>query len=211
MAFWNRKPKPDTNVSQVKSTARPGVGSDPAPYLPDNERNWSEKPHEPKAQQDARLDLNPRNRAFRLGVPGRTELTQLRQTTHVLLAAQTTDDNHTERRFVDDPYSLHGAPTPIRPRLVPSPFRELASSVQRFGAHGQSNGPDVTSSMATQRRTYSIGGMTPVIARRNTYRLEPPPVDLNRTDLPSTGTRFDVPSAVTLGANAPLRGVRLLR
>lgn len=210
MAFWN-KPKPAPEVSQVKSSARPGVGSDPAPYLPDNERNWAETPLESKGQQDARLDRNPRSRAWLLGVPGQTELTQLQQTTRVLNAVQTTDDNHTERRFVDDPYSVHGAPTPIRPRLVPFGFRELAKSVQRFGAHNQRNGPDVTFSMASQKRTYSIGGMTPVMRRRNTYRLEPPPIDVNTTDLPSSGTRFAVPATVTVSANAALRGVRMLR
>jgi hypothetical protein len=211
MAFWN-KPKPEPKVSQVKSSARPGVGSDPAPYLPDNQRNWADSPHEPKAQQNARLDINPRFRAWRLGVPGQTELAQLRQTTDVLYAIAPTDDNHTERTYVQNPYIVR-PPQPIRRRLVQSSFRQTADSVQRFGAHNQQNGPDVTFSMASQRRTYAIGGMTPVIGRRNTYRLEPPPVDMNRTDLPPSGSRFDVADATTVSREGgpALRGVRLLR
>lgn len=210
--FWNKKAPAEPVVTQVKSSARPGVGSDPAPYLADNQRNWAEKPHETKAQQDARLDLNPRFRAWRLGIPERVELAQLHQTTDVLYAATITDDNHTERRYVQNPYIVN-PPQPIRRRIIPSTFRQVNVSVQRFGAHNQNNGPHVASSMATQRRTFPIGGMTPVIGRRNTYRLEPPPVDLNRTDLPPSGSRFDVADATTVSRSGgpALRGVKLLR
>jgi hypothetical protein len=211
-SFWDKKEPAAPVVSQVKSSARPGVGSDPAPYLPDNMRNWADEPHEAKARQDRRLNQNPRNVAWRLGVPEVVELAQLRQTTDVLYAAPITDDNHTERKYVQNPYIVN-PPQPKRRRLIQSTFRQTADSVQRFGAHNQQNGPRVNSSMATQRRTYSIGGMTPVIGRRNTYRLEPPPVDLNRTDLPSSGTRFDVADATTVSRDGgtPLRGVRMLR
>jgi hypothetical protein len=210
--FWNKNEPAEPVVIQAKSTARPGVGSDPAPYLPDNQRNWSESPHEPKTQQDSRLSRNPRNVAWRLGVPEQVELTQLRQTTDVLYAAPITDDNHTERKYVQNPYIVN-PPQPQRPRLIQTTFRQLSDSVQRFGAHNQQNGPRVTASMAAHRRAYDIGGMTPVIGRRNTYRLEPPPVDMNRTDLPPSGTRFDVADATTVsrGSGPALRGMRLLR
>lgn len=213
-AFWNKAKSSEPEVSaQSKSSARPGVGSDPAPYLPDNQRNWSQEPHEAKAHQDARLATSTRSRAWRLGVPEQIELQQLRQTTDVLYAATITDDNHVVRRHVDDPYIVN-PPQPQRPRLIQSTFRQLSDSVQRFGAHNQQNGPDVTTSMASQKRTYPIGGMAPVMKRRNTYRLEPPPIDMNRTDLPPSGSRFDVADATTVSRQSggpAVRGVKVLR
>lgn len=212
LAFW-KKSAPEPVNPQVNDTARPGVGSDPAPYLPDNMRNWADSPLETKAHQDARLSQFNRSRAWRMGVPERIELIQEHQTSKVLYAHAPTDDNHPERKYVQNPYIVR-PPQPRRARLIPSSFRETNDSVQRFGAHNQQNGPNVTFSMASQRRTYAIGGMTPVIARRNTYRLEPPPVDLNRTDLPSSGSQFRVADGTTVQRMSPeaqVRGVRVLR
>lgn len=43
-------------------------------------------------------------------------------------------------------------------------------------------------SMADHRRTYPIGGMSPVPTRRNTYRVEPTPWDVNVVDMPPAYT-----------------------
>jgi hypothetical protein len=45
-------------------------------------------------------------------------------------------------------------------------------------------------SMANHIRTYAIGGMEPVLTRRNTFRLMPPPHDVNQTNVGNTA--FDV-------------------
>jgi hypothetical protein len=40
--------------------------------------------------------------------------------------------------------------------------------------------------MADHRRNYEILGMAPARSRRNTYRMEPAPWDLDVVDMPST-------------------------
>lgn len=49
-------------------------------------------------------------------------------------------------------------------------------------------------SMADHRRTYPILGMAPIRSRRNTYRLEPPPWDIDVVDMPPD-VEPDVPQA----------------
>lgn len=45
-------------------------------------------------------------------------------------------------------------------------------------------------SMASHIRTYPVGGMQPAVSRRNTFRLMPPPHDINQTNV--TSTTFNV-------------------
>ena len=57
-------------------------------------------------------------------------------------------------------------------------------------------------SMADHRRNYEILGMRPVQTRRNTYRLEPVPWDIDVVDLPPVGTS-SVPDARVRSVNLP--------
>lgn len=57
-------------------------------------------------------------------------------------------------------------------------------------------------SMADHRRNYEILGMRPVQSRRNTYRLEPVPWDIDVVDLPPPG-QATVPDARLQSVNIP--------
>lgn len=80
------------------------------------------------------------------------------------------------------------ATDPIRPQRTPSTYRAVQPFDWQFAR--QMNG--LHFSMASNIRTYPIGGMLPVVPRRNTYRLLPPPRDINQTNLPANGTAVDV-------------------
>lgn len=89
------------------------------------------------------------------------------------------------------------ATTPIRPQRSQSTFRTVNPFDWQFtrrldGRHF---------SMASHIRTYRIGGMKPVTSRRNTYRLLPPPRDMAHTNLPASGTAFNVSDMDTRGVS----------
>lgn len=50
-------------------------------------------------------------------------------------------------------------------------------------------------SMADHRRKYDILGMRPAVSRRNTYRIEPAPWDIDVVDMPPAGGQ-DTPDAI---------------
>lgn len=198
MPFFKRKEK-EPAPAPTNPNARPGVGSDPAPYLPDNQRNWAETPHEPVTRQWKRLGVGV-SQDFWEGTTHNTERQQNEQNVKVLYASTQVDDGHDIAHYRDDPYQAN-PPKPRRIRWIPTGFRELARSVE--GSADHMNGTHF--SMADNVRTYPIGGMLPVVARRNTFRLEPPPIDINQTDYPPTGDRFDVPDKVTIDVPIGLR------
>lgn len=100
------------------------------------------------------------------------------------------------------------ATTPIRPQRTPSTYRTVNPFDWQYAR--QLNG--LHFSMASNLRTYAIGGMQPVIARRNTWRMLPPPHDINQTDLPRSGTSFDVSEmdirGVVSGGRSPTARLR---
>jgi hypothetical protein len=72
-------------------------------------------------------------------------------------------------------------PDPQRPQFSQSTWREVARYDQNWGRRLTG----IHFSMASNIRAYPIGGLSPFQRYRNTFRLEPPPVDLRMTDLPS--------------------------
>lgn len=85
------------------------------------------------------------------------------------------------------PLRRQRAPTTYR---VQNPFdwQNMDSVPGYVGYHGL-NG--LHFSMASNIRTYPIGGMLPMTSRRNTFRLMPPPHDVNQTNVPAD-IAFDV-------------------
>lgn len=71
-------------------------------------------------------------------------------------------------------------PDPERPQTTQSTYRETA----RYDQNWERRLTGRHFSMASNIRTYPIGGLTPTHRLRNTFRLEPPPVDARWTDLP---------------------------
>jgi hypothetical protein len=65
-------------------------------------------------------------------------------------------------------------------------------------------------SMADHRRNYEIYGMRPVSSRRNTYRIEPTPWDIDVVDMPPAANS-NIPEARILGVELPYqtRAMRL--
>lgn len=57
-------------------------------------------------------------------------------------------------------------------------------------------------SMAEAIRAYDIGGMRPVTSRRNTWRVQPPPHDMENIDLPSSD-RPEASPEVYISPQAP--------
>src|SRR6266576_3346794 len=211
LAFWKRKKASDPVTpagAELHDSTRPGVGSDPAPYVADNERGtFSFTPgHEPLPMQWARLGRG-RSADFDNGVPFADEMARTRHDTKVLYGVAPDDDGHVESRFVGDPYEK-GAPPVQRRCFVGTTFRQLAESVQHFGGYGDTmNGTHF--SMADNVRTYPIGGMQSVVSRRNTYRLAPPPLDINSAVMPPSAEKFDVPERVSVsGLDIGLRTYR---
>lgn len=88
--------------------------------------------------------------------------------------------------------------TPIRTQRAPSTYRTVNPFDWKLARH--LNG--LRFSMASHIRTYSVGGMKPVIQRRNTFRLLPPPHDINRTNLPASGTAVNVSEMDSRGISA---------
>lgn len=198
MPFFKRKEKGPAPLP-TNPNARPGVGSDPAPYLPDNERNWAETPHEPVTKQWLRLGAGV-SQDFWAATTQDTERAQMRATELTLYASTQVDDGHDIAHYRDDPYQAN-PPKPRRIRWIQTAFREINRSVE--GTANKMNGTHF--SMADNVRTYPIGGMLPVVSRRNTWRMEPPPIDINQTDFPAEGNRFQVPEKVTVDVALGLR------
>lgn len=90
------------------------------------------------------------------------------------------------QRFAPNPgWEGHKHP-PHRPQRAPTTYRVTNPFDWQFARN--LNG--LMFSMASNIRTYAIGGMKPVIPRRNTFRLMPPPHDINQTNV--SRTTFDV-------------------
>lgn len=86
----------------------------------------------------------------------------------------------TDKRWADNPRRT--PPPENRPTQSLSPRTySFTRPWDRFSAR-YLNGNHF--SMADHRRDYEIGGMGPVVSRRNTYRMEPVPWDLDVIDLP---------------------------
>jgi hypothetical protein len=88
----------------------------------------------------------------------------------------------TDMRWADNPRRNPPAETRPTMSMAPSSYlftRPFAKDVARFfnGMHF---------SMADHRRDYDILGMAPPRARRNTYRVEPQPWDIDIVDMPPT-------------------------
>lgn len=77
-----------------------------------------------------------------------------------------------------------------RPQRAPTTYRALNPFDWQYAR--QLNGTHF--SMASNIRTYPVGGMLPAVPRRNTFRLMPPPHDISQTNLPANGTSVDVSS-----------------
>jgi hypothetical protein len=60
-------------------------------------------------------------------------------------------------------------------------------------------------SMADHRRKYEILGMRPAISRRNTYRIEPAPWDIDVVDMPPENSQYTV-DAITRSVEIPSAG-----
>lgn len=110
------------------------------------------------------------------------------------------------------------------PRSVPPPEERVTARLGQntwsffrlFDQHNRGNAGSaryfngIHFSMADHRRDYEIYGMRPVTSRRNTYRMEPTPWDLDIVDLPPA-TNASVTDARIVGVELPYqsRSMRL--
>lgn len=69
-------------------------------------------------------------------------------------------------------------------RMAPRTYIFTRPWLQGLPKSGARNLSGLHFSMADHRRSYPILGMEPVISRRNTYRIEPGPWDINLVDMP---------------------------
>lgn len=60
-------------------------------------------------------------------------------------------------------------------------------------------------SMADHRRKYDILGMKPAVSRRNTYRMEPAPWDVDIVDMPPANEQ-QIPSSIARSVDIPSTG-----
>ena len=111
-----------------------------------------------------------------------------------------------DRRWADNPRRNPPAEPRLTNRLGPNTWtqtRPFDRGAKRFnGLHF---------SMADHRRKYDILGMRPAVSRRNTYRMEPGPWDVDVVDLPpSNGS--DAPEARIRSIELPAqsRAMRLM-
>lgn len=90
-----------------------------------------------------------------------------------------------ERRWAPNPREIPPPEPRVTSRLAPRSY----SFLRPFG-HGLGKGSTPNNfngehfSMADHRRNYPIGGMAPATSRRNTYRIEPTPWDVDVVDMP---------------------------
>lgn len=111
-----------------------------------------------------------------------------------------------DRRWADNPRRNPPAEPRLTNRLGQNTWtqtRPLDRGARRFnGMHF---------SMADHRRKYDILGMRPAVSRRNTYRVEPGPWDVDVVDLPPTG-QHDTPEARIRSIEVPTqsRAMRLM-
>lgn len=150
--------------------SRPPPESDPVPY-------WARRGRDDVGRHKSQETVDPTHDAVNPGIlPG-------------------------DKRWADDPRRTPPAEPRVTSRFSPSSyqFTRLFDQFNRThdgdaptGSARQFNGQHF--SMADHRRTYDILGMAPVTSRRNTYRMEPTPYDVNIVDLPAD-VEPDVPEA----------------
>lgn len=104
------------------------------------------------------------------------------------------------------------APLPGRPGTAPMPPPERSQNTQstfkETARYDQNWGRELTGrhfSMASNIRAYPIGGQQPMHRMRNTFRLEPPPIDTRMTDLPPGGGVQRVESQNITSKRSPFR------
>lgn len=117
-----------------------------------------------------------------------------------------------DRRWADNPrLSPPEEPRPMS-RMVPRSYRftRLFDQFNRThdgdpltGSARHLNGQHF--SMADHRRKYDILGMAPARSRRNTYRMEPEPWDLDIVDMPARNGP-ELPSAISHSVDLPSPG-----
>lgn len=122
-----------------------------------------------------------------------------------------------DRRWADNPRRDPPPETRMTSRMSPNTwsffrlfdqFNRTADNEPRVGSARSLNGMHF--SMADHRRKYEILGMRPATSRRNTYRIEPTPWDVNVVDMPPT-ENSNIPEARILGIELPYgnRSMRL--
>lgn len=86
----------------------------------------------------------------------------------------------TDLRWVDNPRRK----PPVEQRMTSDMAPTTYSFMRPFDQHSARTFNGMHFSMADHRRDYEILGMEPVRSRRNTYRIEPQPWDIDIVDLP---------------------------
>jgi hypothetical protein len=105
------------------------------------------------------------------------------------------------------------------PRRTPPPETRLTQSMspsrywftRPFDQHAARRLNGLHFSMADHRRDYPIMGMQPVTARRNTYRLDPPPHDIDIVDEPAVSSFDTTPNQRLQQVELPLSSNRSWR
>lgn len=122
-----------------------------------------------------------------------------------------------DRRWAENPRSV----PPAEPRITSRLAQNTWSFTRWFDQLNRTHDGDVPTgsarrfnglhfSMADHRRNYDIYGMRPVTSRRNTYRIEPTPWDIDIVDMPPAANS-NIPDARILGIELPYqsRAMRL--
>jgi hypothetical protein len=223
MSLFKKKAKEQIPAVRGPSAMVPDPYTHPQPIVP-NETvgGFAVTPgtyalHENPAKQDAGTAVQPQNLAYQ---------TSLRRPTYWpgMGRLQTWDlnDDYQRQRATQIPqthsqsvagsgYNTDYAPLPARPGTShnPDPRRpqKSLSTWSETARYDQNWARKLTGrhfSMASNIRAYPIGGQTPIHRARNTFRLEPPPIDAHWTDLPSSMIQ-DVPSQDVSSKRNPFR------
>lgn len=98
-----------------------------------------------------------------------------------------------DRRWADNPRRTPPAESRVTQVMAPSTYL----FTRPFDQHSARTLNGTHFSMADHRRNYEILGMAPARSTRNTYRIEPPPWDLDIVDVPATVEPDIVPARIT--------------
>lgn len=223
---------PDTPVQQTNAYAVPALSAGDA-YM--DEFGWapniSGKPSAqeyPSAQRLGSIPLyqrdgRPNGTLMHDGLTDRLDKDQVERShagaENTIATGWTTETglSQGDKRWADNPRRV----PPPEPRITSRLAQNTWSFTRFFDQLNRTHDGDAPTgsarkfnglhfSMADHRRNYDIYGMRPVSSRRNTYRIEPTPWDIDIVDMPPS-ENSNIPEARILGVELPYqsRAMRL--
>lgn len=190
MGWFRRKTEPTPVGPNPHAVPDPRTQAGMAPYIRADSPTWA---NEQVVRRGPTLRLGAGTIVAPSQNKSRTDVDRAR----TMYASQipTTPLTPLSGRWAPNPLS-HTRP-PARIQWSETEFRETNPFDWQYAHRGDGR----HMSMATLIRAYPVGGMQPMMVRRNTYRLEPPPHDIRQTDLPAEGTTFDVDQMSVAGVS----------